>query len=244
MLIHQLSRVFPSYCALNLSPFARALYVVECRSAFLSHWKGKGEREGAMLRRCEPRLNWRATYELDRVRNTMWGRAKLERKLGFKRMFFQLRCATKYRVSSKRFYDSSIIRRNVDAAAQEHGASWNSLRNDFARQNVILQTRSQQRLAQYEPLAFRSLVELAGSKIPPPPPPQPQLVPAEAYSEEHASELHPTVSRELREAINKILYKESDALKQHGPASAEGWMDVWKEFEAPASRARAASGAQ
>lgn len=127
-------------------------------------------------------LHYRATVELDRLRGMLRGRARLERKIGLKRLFFLMRTQTRYRVEQQSHWNRAIVRKNVDSAAREHGTSWQHLRNDLARQNVTLLPRMQQTLAQYEPLAFRAMVELCASHIPPPPPPKTATVPDEVYT--------------------------------------------------------------
>ena len=131
-----------------------------------------------MLRQTLPSLHFRAAIEMDRVRGMLRGRARLERKLGLKKMLFLLRTQTKYRVELSSYWRKTVTRKNVDSAAREHGAGWSTMRNDLARQNVAILPRTQQTLAQYEPLAFRAMMELNGSPRPPAPI---KGVPKEAY---------------------------------------------------------------
>jgi hypothetical protein len=134
-----------------------------------------------MLRYSLLHRNYRAQIELDRVRPLLRGRAKYEKKIGLKKLFFMLRVQTKYRVELRRYKERALTRKNVDAALWEHNASWVTVRNDLARQNVALLPASQKRLALYEPLAFRAVVELCASRIPPPPAPDYKPIPPEAY---------------------------------------------------------------
>eukprot|EP00796_Vickermania_ingenoplastis_P008217 gene8217-5741_t len=160
--------------------------------------------------------HYRAHMELDKIRGMLRGRARLERKVGLKRLFFLMRTQTRYRVEQQSFWNRAIVRKNVDSAAREHGASWSHIRNDSARHNVMLLPRMQQVLAQYEPLAFRSLLEVYGSRIPPPPPPKTAEIPVEVYqclcssgvSGEEAVQVqasHPAAQRELRESVERML---------------------------------------
>ncbi|CCW69296.1 unnamed protein product [Phytomonas sp. Hart1] len=187
-----------------------------------------------MLRRTPVVQNFRAKLELDRIRGLLRGRARLERKVGLKRLFFLMRTQTRYRVEQKAFWERAIVRKNVDSAAQEHGSSWVYLRNDLARQNLLLLPRTQQLLAQYEPLAFRAVVELCASRLAPPPPPMTAQIPEEVYRHHPAdsSESHPAARRELKEGVERMLKTgKSDRLEKGGPRTVEGWMDAWKEFD-------------
>ncbi|CCW65649.1 unnamed protein product [Phytomonas sp. EM1] len=187
-----------------------------------------------MLRQTSVLQHFRAKIELDRIRGLLRGRARLERKIGLKRLFFLMRTQTRYRVEQKAFWERAIVRKNVDSAAQEHGSSWMYLRNDLARQNLLLLPRTQQILAQYEPLAFRAIVELCASRLPPPPPPMTAQIPEEVYllHASSSSESHPAARRELREGVERMLKAgKSEALEKGGPRTVEGWMDVWKEFD-------------
>lgn len=187
-----------------------------------------------MLRHSNFCLNYRATLELDRLRGMLRGRARLERKVGLKRLFFLMRSQTRYRVEQQSYWNRSIVRKNVDSAAQEHGTSWVYLRNDLARQNLMLLPRTQQILAQYEPLAFRAVVELCASRIPPPPPPLTAQVPAEAYASRPSDPLvsHPASKAALQKGIERMLKAgNSSVLRRDGPQTVDAWMDAWREFD-------------
>lgn len=188
-----------------------------------------------MLRRTNVSLHFRARLELDRIRGLLRGRARLERKLGLKRLFYLMRTQTRYRVEQKSFWERAIVRKNVDSAGREHGTGWSHLRNDTARQNVMLLPHTQQALAQYEPLAFRAVVELCASRIAPPPSPSSPLVPPEAYELAPADgrTAHPAARRELREGVERMMRAgaASTALEREGHKSVEAWMDAWKEFD-------------
>lgn len=191
-----------------------------------------------MLRSTFPLLNYRATVELDRIRGLLRGRARLERKVGLKRLLFLMRTQTRYRVEQQSFWERAVVRKNVDSAAQEHGGSWSQLKNDLARHNIHLFPRSQQTLAQYEPLAFRAVMELCASHVPPPPPPLTAQVPVEAYmpTPEDPHVAHPAARRELQEGLARMLSSGSSSALSRGPKTVEGWMDSWKEFDVAASK--------
>lgn len=145
------------------------------------------------------------------------------------------------------------MRKNVDSAAREHGTCWQYLRNDFAMHNIILLPKMQQMLAQYEPLAFRSLIEVCGSHVPPPPPPPTATIPAEAYylpfSEScnaendalHSSTpentgngpaAHPSSRVELRRSIERMKRAMEPCSSLNAEeGTVESWMDAWKEFD-------------
>lgn len=186
-----------------------------------------------MLRSTTACLNYRARLELDRIRGLLRGRARLERKVGLKRLFFLMRMQTSYRVEMQSYWERAIVRKNVDSAAREHGSSWTYLRNDLARQNIVLQPRMQQMLAQYEPLSFRAVVELCSSRVPPPPSPPLPRVPEEAYALRSADPhvAHPAARRELLEGVERILDSPSAVLRAKGPASADEWVNAWKEYD-------------
>lgn len=197
-----------------------------------------------MLRRTSTSLHFRAQLELDRIRGLMRGRARLERKIGLKRLFFLMRTQTRYRVEQKALWERAVVRKNVDSAAREHGTGWPHLRNDLARQNVMLLPKTQQTLAQYEPLAFRAVVELCASRIPPPPPPSSPQVPAEAYELAPQGSLtaHPAARRELREGVERMLSAgPSTALEREGGKEVEAWMDAWREYDVGAGNREAVS---
>lgn len=163
----------------------------------------------------------------------MRGRAKMERKIGIKRMTFLLRVQTKYRVELEGYWRKQVVRKNVDAAAVEHGAGWATIRNDLARQNIALVPTAQQMLAKYEPLAFRAVMELCASRIAPPPEPQGRGVPKAAYQFRPKDPLQSTQAAvsELSCSVTELLAKNSEALAREGPKSLSQWLDAWKSFE-------------
>ncbi|AYU83695.1 mitoribosomal protein bL20m [Leishmania donovani] len=187
-----------------------------------------------MLRSTGVSLYYRATAELDRLRGMLRGRARLERKVGLKRITFLMRTQTRYRVEHKAHWERAIVRKNVDSAAHEHGSGWQHLRNDLARQNLMLLPRTQQQLAQYEPLAFRAVMELCASRVAPPPPPMTAQVPEEAYATrpEDPKVAHPAARRQLKECIEHMLCTgRSEVLQREGPRTTQAWMDAWKEYD-------------
>ncbi|EPY38997.1 hypothetical protein AGDE_01059 [Angomonas deanei] len=142
-----------------------------------------------------------------------------------------MRTQTRYRVELQSHWERAIVRKNVDSAAREHGTGWPALRNDLARQNVTLLPRTQQGLALYEPLAFRSVVELCASRIPPPPPPLSPQVPQEAYTVPSTpGDSHPAARRELQEGVERMLRNPS-ILNVKGPQSIDGWLEAWREYD-------------
>lgn len=182
--------------------------------------------------------HYRAAIELDRIRGMLRGRARLERKVGLKRLFFLMRTQTRYRVEQQSHWNRAVVRKNVDSAAREHGSSWQYIRNDIARHNMILQPRMQQVLAQYEPLAFRALIEVCASRIPPPPPPLTASIPEEVYSiealeKEGDTSAHPAARRELKENVSRMLRSAGPldaSVASRAPKDAESWCNVWKEY--------------
>ncbi|KAG5464169.1 hypothetical protein LSCM1_00349 [Leishmania martiniquensis] len=187
-----------------------------------------------MLRFTSISRYYRATAELDRLRGMLRGRARLERKVGLKRITFLMRTQTRYRVEQKAHWERAIVRKNVDSAAHEHGSGWQHLRNDLARQNLMLLPRTQQQLAQYEPLAFRAVMELCASRVAPPPPPMTAQVPEEAYATrpEDPRAAHPAARRQLKESVERMLRAgRSEVLQREGPRTVQAWMDAWKEYD-------------
>ncbi|EAN90473.1 hypothetical protein C3747_76g227 [Trypanosoma cruzi] len=189
-----------------------------------------------MLRRTSLACSYRASLELDRIRSMLRGRARLERKVGLKRLFFLMRTQTRYRVEQQSHWNRAIVRKNVDSAAREHGTGWAQLRNEFGRQNILLLPRSQQMLAQYEPLAFRAVVELCASRIPPPPPPVFTKVPEEAYMprSNNPQESHPAARVELRRGVERVLQCGPSKLREAVHGDADRLMEAWKEFDVAA----------
>ncbi|KAG8348822.1 hypothetical protein TRVL_00346 [Trypanosoma vivax] len=202
-----------------------------------------------MLRRTLTYHHYRAKLELDRIRGMLRGRARLERKVGLKRLFFLMRTQTRYRVEQQSHWERAIVRKNVDSAAREHGTGWPHLRNEMGRQNVMLLPRTQQILAQYEPLAFRAVVELCASAIAPPPPPTFVNVPEEAYipwppcndatgagsggvgATAENTMAHPASRVELRRGAERILGSGPSILRDSVGGDVEQLMDAWKEFD-------------
>ncbi|ORC91395.1 uncharacterized protein TM35_000064000 [Trypanosoma theileri] len=201
-----------------------------------------------MLRCTNVVLNYRAALELDRIRSMLRGRARLERKVGLKRLYFLMRTQTRYRVEQQSHWNRAIVRKNVDSAAREHGSGWPQLRNELARQNMILLPHTQQTLAQYEPLAFRAVMELCASRIPPPPPPALVEVPEETYvdwatirekeeEEGKGNKSHPAARVELRRGVERVLQQSGPSLLRDAVnGNVEKLMDAWKEFDVVASR--------
>lgn len=206
-----------------------------------------------MLRNSYVLCHYRADIELDRIRGMLRGRARLERKVGLKRLFFLMRTQTRYRVEQQSHWSRAIVRKNIDSAAREHGTSWQYIRNDFAMHNIILLPKMQQILAQYEPLAFRALIELSASHVPPPPPPPTASIPEEAYylplretpaDEKHlpsssvpisisaVSASHPAARVELLNSVERMrrASEPHPKLTVHN-SSLESWMQAWKEFD-------------
>nr|CCC95593.1 unnamed protein product [Trypanosoma congolense IL3000] len=216
-----------------------------------------------MLRHTTGLQHYRAKLELDRIRGMLRGRARLERKVGLKRLFFLMRTQTRYRVEQRAHWERAVVRKNVDSAAREHGTGWPHLRNELSRQNILLLPRSQQVLAQYEPLAFRAVVELCASRIPPPPPPIVSVVPEETYTlwppadcgssgagsddcgervyssgdvdpEERRQTSHPASRVELRRGVERVLRLGPPALG----SNVEELLDAWKEFDVATEKER------
>lgn len=197
--------------------------------------------------------HYRAAAELDRIRGMLRGRARLERKVGLKRLFFLMRTQTRYRVEQQSHWSRAIVRKNIDSAAREHGTSWQYLRNDFAMHNIMLLPKMQQMLAQYEPLAFRALIELSASHVPPPPPPPTAIIPDEVYhlplregSDEvkghvspsspvpmnDSSGVHPSARVELRSCVDRLRRASEPHPKLTTENNTvESWMEAWKEFD-------------
>lgn len=204
-----------------------------------------------MLRSSSLSLHYRATAELDRIRGMLRGRARLEKKIGLKRLFFLMRSQTRYRIEQQSHWNRAIVRKNIDSAAREHGSGWPYLRNDLARQNVILLPAMQQTLAQYEPLAFRCLMELCSSRIPPPPPPMTAVIPEEVYevapfkdvsetasgstkdsdAPVKASASHPSAQRELKEGVARMLRATEPIPGVNDLDDMNSWVNAWKQFD-------------
>jgi hypothetical protein len=191
-----------------------------------------------MFRRTVVSLTWRAHYELNKARSLLRGRRRLERKLGIKYLFTNLRRRTTFRVELEKHQKRALVRKNVDSAAAEHGSGWNHIRNDLARQNVVLMPRMQQMLAQYEPLAFRSMMELCASRIAPPPAPQPAAIPDAAYVPRPEDPAQPTAGAvvELETLVANMMGKGSKELARQGYRTPQEWTSAWKEFDLAAQK--------
>lgn len=165
--------------------------------------------------------------ELQRARYALRGRARKEKKLTWKSLRRQLLDETEHRQYGLKEFKAANRVQNVNAALLEHGTDSKKAARDFARQNYMFGLSTLQHLAQFEPLAFRSLVEVAASRIPPPPPPN---VDQQVGLTSPDAELKKDVDRLLKS--NSALYTEKDKLtvKFQRPKS-EAFVDAWKEFE-------------
>lgn len=205
------------------------------------------EKEEKMFRSQQPLLYWKGVKQLTPASSAMWGRRKHERKLGAKRLLWQLIAQSRYRNDFKRPWERSINRAVISAVANENGTDWTSLSKDLARQNIVVGQEGLTKMAQFEPLAFRCLLELASSGIAPPPnisDPKTQTGLKELYHQTNSSNSPSSVDDQLRVDIARML-KPKSALK--GSGNAEGrsldeilvqkksvvdeWADAWKEFE-------------
>jgi hypothetical protein len=186
-----------------------------------------------MIRSTGVSLSWRASHELDKARTLLRGRRRIERKLGIKYLFTNLRKRTTFRVELEKHQKRALVRKNIDSAAHEHGSGWSHIRNDLARQNVVIMPRMQQMLAQYEPLAFRSLMELCSSNIAPPPAPEPAAIPPQAYEPRPTDPQQPTAAAvvELEALVATMMSKGSKDLARHGYKSPADWTNAWREFD-------------
>lgn len=197
-----------------------------------------------MLRQTSANHGWRAQSELWRARPMLQGRARYEKSLGVREVTLRLTKETRFRTELRSFKNKTLIRKNIDAAAVEHGTGWVHIKNDLARQNIALLPTAQRILAQYEPLAFKSLLELCSSAIPPPPSAVEEnpVIPSSVYNVAASASLEqkatmPTVAagEELKAMVERMLTKPSPALKAVCPrgdgADVERWMDAWKDFE-------------
>ncbi len=180
-----------------------------------------------MFRQQPVLLHWRARKELIRMMPACTGRRRYEPRLGTRWLMKKMTQATEFRVTgAQKAYLRSVARVGVSAAAMEHGSDWASASKDLARQNVVMSARTMHLVAQYEPLAFRCLMELASSNIPPPPPPDDYVQARDA-----------TVDEQLRSDVARLLRPRS-ALQGSGdttthrdaPVVAE-WADSWREFD-------------
>mmetsp|Transcript_24491 Transcript_24491/g.38196 ORF Transcript_24491/g.38196 Transcript_24491/m.38196 type:complete len:181 (+) Transcript_24491:57-599(+) len=100
--------------------------------------------------------------EMSRLLN---GRGKHEQKLGRNYIRSHLRIATSYRAYFKSRYERGMRRSLLQAAFYEHGTDYPRAMNDLARQKLLFSRPMLIRLAQFEPMAFRSVLELVGSGI-------------------------------------------------------------------------------
>lgn len=213
-----------------------------------------------MFRSTLQYLNYNHKIEFWRARPLLRGRAKTERTLGVRAVALRLQKYTRFRIHHRRYDQRARVRANVDAAAVEHGTGWPHLRNDIARQNVAILPTTQRLLAQYEPLAFRSLLELCSSQIVPPPTiiDQQPLIPLREMSllksnSNLAIESTPTADLQLKELLNNMITTDRSVLSlastssalgkvQVGgkvPTSADDWMDSWKDFQIIDKKVRA-----
>lgn len=210
-----------------------------------------------MLRSTGLNLEYKFRTEFWRARPLLRGRAKLEAKLGFKAVHVRLMKFTRFRLHHRKIDQRARIRTAVDSAAAEHGTGWAHLRNDLSKQNIHLYPSMQRLLAQYEPLAFRSVLEVASSSIVPPPSPladRPVIPHLEPLSIKHdyTSQPTPAANRELKELIATMLRVDNATAAVTGASTsalkrvkvggksidtsevikaADEWKNAWKDFE-------------
>lgn len=213
-----------------------------------------------MLRQTPVALEHKFMREFLRARPLLRGRAKVEPKLGTRAVRLRLQKYTRFRTNHKSYDQRTRVRADVDAAAVEHGTGWAHIRNDLSRQAVHLFPTTQRLLAQYEPLAFRSMMELCSARIAPPSCTL-NNVPIVPRSEMNA--LKPDIDRSkqstpaadlhLQELIANMIHSDNAVinLSANGTSSAlrrvkingitpdnskvleasRSWMEAWKDFE-------------
>ena len=122
-----------------------------------------------MLHTTSPSFAYSGGKYLTEMSRLLSGRGKHERKLGRNYIRSHLRIATTYRAFFKDRYERGLRRGLLQAAFCEHGTDYPSAMSDLARQKLLFTKPMLIHLAQLEPMAFRSIVELMGSGIAPPP---------------------------------------------------------------------------
>lgn len=209
-----------------------------------------------MLRQTNLNLNYNFKNEFWRARSLLRGRAKLETKLGMKAVHVRLAKYTRFRLHHRKYDQRARIRSAVDSAAVEHGTGWGHIRNDLSKQNIQLFPSTQRLLAQYEPLAFRSILEVSSSSIVPPPSPLNDcpVIPAAPPSSNHnfRKNFSHAATVELKEMIASLLRADNNTASVSGTSSAlqrvkvcgktvdtrefnmesacDQWADAWKDF--------------
>ena len=199
-----------------------------------------------MLRSNQTLLYWKGVRELAPALSALRGRHKFEKSLGVKQILRDAIAQSRHRHEKMKPWQRSIVRVGVGAVALELGTDWASLPKDLARQNVIVTQRCLHQVAQLEPLAFRCMVELSTSAIPPPPNTtsveyQSQL--ANMYEGQSSDDkLKTDVARLLRpqsalKGSGMMLKSDVNGLDDaRNEKVVEEWMDSWKEFDVGAKK--------
>lgn len=196
-----------------------------------------------MFRNSITFLHFKGQPQLTKALGLLHGRHRYERRLGLNRLLRMTIGRSHYNTEQRRPIQRALRRQVIGATQLESGTDWRSARNDLARHNSILSLQSLEQIAQLEPLAMRSLMELVSSDIQPPRGVDWNKTAGKA--EVNAME---SMDDELRADIRKMM-KPRSALPGSGtgsqlafepPVVAEKkeaklvseWIDAYKEFAA------------
>ena len=199
-----------------------------------------------MLQQSLTLRHFKGQEQLSKMLGTLTDRRRHERRLGLRTLLNRLLFRSEYRNSYQRPRARSELRQGVGASALESGTDWSASRNDLARQNCIVNLSSQHALAQLEPLAYRALMELASSEIPPPAAPDWTATAGHRRENEHQSvndELRADIERMLgprsalsgsgRNFSSAVFAADGDKAAAESKAEITKWEEAWKEFEKP-----------
>ena len=186
------------------------------------------------MRRSVVRGFWYGQQQFDRMYPNMKARQGHERKLGHITLRNLVHNESQNRREEDPVRQRSIDMTNLQAAANEQGTGEGRLRNDLSRQAVHLSRDTMIMLAQFEPMAFRSLVELAGSDISPPPRVDPEQLKAPREEGElppAEADLRYDVRRMLRKCASPTVAPDAAAVKAATePDGTKQWAESWQEF--------------
>lgn len=175
-----------------------------------------------MLRTTPPAHGWKMRNIIARVQPALRGRARFETKFASVQTMGILKHETQRRNGKYVWYQRAETRLNIGAALREHNTDLRHFENDSYRQNVFLNPGVTRLVALQEPMAFRSLVELTASAIPPPPPPE-AIQRGPALPDEGPE----NTDVDLRRDVERMLEAKSPLAEQF---NADQLMDAWKDY--------------
>ena len=175
---------------------------------------------------------WYGQSQFDRMFPNLPDRQGYERKLGHRCLRNLVHNESQNRKEEDPQRTRSIRQVNLQAAANEQGTSHDKLKHDLARQRVGISSETMLRIAQFEPMAFRALVELTSSDIAPPPRLNPESLKLTGQQVRQATE---AAIADLEYDVGRMVKALSSPLVDVGSerdslCDEKQWMNAWQNF--------------